>query len=185
MADDLEIATLRASEDRHAFLLRLSDSLRPLSDPLDMQEAAARLLGEHLQVNRAGYAELSDHKSIIRREYVRGVAPLAGQDLDGAFGSFREAFARGETVVVRDVCTDPRFSDAERAILHERQIASLVGVMLLKGGRLVAAFGANNATSRDWMSVEVELIRDVAERTWEAVERARAEAAVRGSEERL
>ena len=158
-----EFTTLHVSEERHAFLLRLSDALRPLNDPLDMQEAAARLLGEHLQVNRVGYAELNDYKSTIRREYVRGVAPLAGQGLQDAFGPvLREAFRRGETVVVRDVGTDPRVSEAERTILRDRQIAAFVGVMLLKGGRLVAAFGANTATPRDWTSREVELIRDIA-----------------------
>jgi len=186
VADDFEFATLRASEERQAFLLKLSDALRPLGDPLDRQEVAARLLGEHLQVNRVGYAEVGTHIPTIRREYVRGVAPLAGRALDGAFGpALQDAFQRGETVVVRDVRTDPRFSESARAVLRKSEIAALVGVMLLKGGQLVAAFGANNATPRDWTSGEIELIRDVAERTWEAVERARAEAAVRGSEERL
>jgi PAS domain S-box-containing protein len=186
MADDLEIATLGASEERQAFLLRLSDALRPLGDPLEMQETAARLLGEHLQVNRVGYAELDDDKATIRLEYLNGVAPLAGHGLAGAFGpALTDAFRRGETVVVDDVATDPRFSKSERAVMKEHQIAALVGVMLLKGGRLVASFGANNAKSRHWTSTEVNLVCDVASRTWEAVERARAEAAVRGSEERL
>ncbi len=186
MADDSEFTTLRASEQRQAFLLKLSDALRPLGDPLDRQEMAARLLGEHLDVNRVGYAELGTSPPTIRREYIRGVAPLAGRGLAGAFGpAFQDAFQRGETVVVSDVRTDPRFSESARAVLGEREIAALVGVTLLKGGQLVAAFGANNATPRDWTSGEVELIRDVAERTWEAVERARAEAALRGSEERL
>src|SRR5213593_3637039 len=35
----------REDEERQAFLLRLADALRPLSDPLDVQEVAARLLG--------------------------------------------------------------------------------------------------------------------------------------------
>src|SRR5262249_40735822 len=80
---------------------------------------------------------------------------------------------------------DPRFTEAERATMQARQIAAYVGVTLIKNGRLVAAFGANNATPRVWTSKEVELIRDVAERTWEAVERARAETAVREREQRL
>jgi len=186
MSDDQEIATPRASEERQAFLLRLSDALRPLGDPLDMQEVAARLLGEYLQANRVGYAEVTENRSTIRREWVCGVKPLAGRWIAGAFGDeLNRAFRRGETVVVCDVGTDTRFSEQQRTIMRDMEIASFAGVMLLKSGRLVAAFGANSATPRDWTSNEVDLISDVAERTWEAVERARAEAEVRGSEERL
>ena len=186
MAHDLEPATLRLSEEPQVFLLKLSDALRPLGDPLDMQETAARLLGEHLQANRVGYAEFRDGRSTIRREWVCGVKPLAGRWMDGAFGEeLSSAFRRGETVVICDVGTDSRFSEPQRAIMRVMEIAAFAGVMLLKGGRLVAAFGANSATPRNWTSAEVDLIRDVAERTWEAVERAHAEAAVRGGEERL
>ncbi|WP_426000507.1 hypothetical protein [Caulobacter sp. DWR1-3-2b1] len=35
------------------FLLKLSDALRPLGDPLEVQTVALRVLGEHLGVNRA------------------------------------------------------------------------------------------------------------------------------------
>ena len=50
---------------------------------------------------------------------------------------------------------------------------------------MVAAFGANNATPRPWGVTEIALIHDVAERTWDAVGRARAEAALREREQRL
>src|SRR4029077_10843383 len=123
---------------------------------------------------------------VIRREYACGVRPLVGQGTAGTFGAaLRDAYKRGETVVVNDVGTDPRFTEAEQAIMQARQMAAYVGVTLIKDGRLVAAFGANNATPRVWTSKEVELICDVAERTWEAVERARAETAVREREQRL
>ena len=177
---------LRANDERDAFLLKLTDALRPISDPLDVQEVAARLLGERLEVNRVGYAELEDHAYTIRREYVRGVPSLARLGPTGTFGAaLRDAYRRGETVVVNDVPNDPRFTDAERISMQEKQIAAFVGVMLVKGGRLVAAFGANHATPRRWEPREIELIRDVAERTWEAAERARAEAALRQREQRL
>ena len=97
----------------------------------------------------------------------------------------REAYQRGETAVVNDVASDPRFTEAERAAMNERQIAAFIGVTLIKDGRMVAAFGANNVTARIWTQTEIALVRDVAERTWDAVERARAEAALREREHRF
>ncbi len=179
-------AELRANEERLAFLLRLDDALRPLSDPPAVLEAAARLLAEHLGVTRVGYAELEDTTYVIHHEYTRGVAPLAGRALSGTFGvGLREAYQRGETAVVNDVSTDPRFTETERDAMHERQMAAFIGVTLIKGGRMVAAFGANNVTPRNWTPIEIALVRDVAERTWEAVERARAESALREREHRF
>src|SRR5262245_34466568 len=112
-------------------------------------------------------------------------AALAGGSSNSFGAAHAEAYRRGETVVVNDVRTDPRFTDPERVTMEARQIAAFVGAMLLKGGRLVAAFGANNATPRHWTVQEIDLIRNVAERTWEAVERARAETALRQREHRL
>ena len=51
----VEVALLE-SESRHAFLLRLADALRPLVDPMAIQEEASRLLGERLLTDRAYYA---------------------------------------------------------------------------------------------------------------------------------
>ena len=176
----------RRSEQRLKFLVMLNDALRPLSDPSDVQETAARLLGEHLRVTRAGYAEVDGRDYIIRREYKSGVSPLVGQGPLGSFGAaLREAYMRGETAVVTDVQTDPRFTEAERVRMQSRQIAAFIGVTLLKGGRVVAAFGVNHAMPRIWSPMEVELVRDVAERTWDAVERTRAEVALRQRELRL
>src|SRR5262249_8277295 len=162
------------------------DALRPLSDPADVQETAARLLGEHLRVNRAGYAEAMGREHVVYREYARGVAPLVGKGPLGSFGAaLREAYLRGETVVVNDVSTDPRFTESERVVMHTRQIAAFIGVTLAKDERIVAAFGVNTAAPRAWTPTEADLIRDVAERTWDAVERTRAEAALREREQRL
>src|SRR5262249_29212229 len=153
-------------------------------DPLDVQEVAARLLGEHLQVSRVGYAEIDDRAFRIRREYRRGVAPLAAGSLGGFGEAMIDAYRSGATVVGNDVQTDPRLTDDERASLQSRQMAAFAGLTLIKGGRIVAAFGANNLTPRTWTASEIELIRDVGERTWEALERARAEASLRTSKER-
>jgi PAS domain S-box-containing protein len=177
---------LRRNEERLEFLLQLNDALRPLSDPGDVQETAARLLGQHLGATRVGYAEMDGGRYTIRREYTRHVPPLAGQPPGILVGDeLGAALSRGETIVVNDVRTDPRLNDVERATLHDRQIAALIGTTLFKNGRMVAAFGANHVAPRVWTESEVSLVQDVAQRTWDAVERTRAEAALREQKQRL
>ena len=179
-------AELRANEERLAFLLRLNDALRPLSDAAAIQETAARHLGEYLGVARVGYAELEGREYMIRREHTRGVEPLVGPPVQISVGAtLREALQRGETIVVDDVQTDQRLSDDERATFRARQIATFVGASLFKDGQMVAAFGANHDAPRVWTAGEIELVREVAERTWDAVERTRAEAALQEQKQRL
>jgi PAS domain S-box-containing protein len=177
---------LRESEEREGFLLRLTDTLRPLSDPLAIQEVSCRLLGEHLHVNRVRYADVDGTNYNIRMSYVNGVAPLSGSGPIAAFGKWLlEAHKSGEPTIANDVRTDPRFTESERAYLRATEIAAFAGVMLIKNKHWVANFGVHSATPRVWTKREVELIRDVAQRVWEAVERARAEQAVREPEQRL
>jgi PAS domain S-box-containing protein len=99
--------------------------------------------------------------------------------------TLREALQRGETIVVGDVEADERLSDDERATFRSRQIAAFVGVALFKDGKMVAAFGANHDSPRLWTASEIGLVREVAERTWDAVDRSRAEAALREQQSRL
>jgi PAS domain S-box-containing protein len=179
-------AGLLANEERLEFLLRLNDALRPLSDAGDIQQTAARLLGQHLGTTRAGYATFTGGEYSIYREYANGVPPLAGERPAIAIGEMlRAALRRGETIVVADVETDARLADDDRATLRKQQIAAFIGAALFKDGRMVAAFGTNHVEPRAWTATEVALVRDVAERTWDAVERARAEAGLREQEERL
>src|SRR5688572_4467039 len=166
-------AELSANEERLAFLLRLNDALRPLRDPAAVQETAARLLGEHLGAGRVGYVEIDGQEYVIRCEYTHGVPSIAGRGSGVTFSAaLHDAHMRGETVVVNDVASDARFTDAERVVLAGKQIAALISVRLIKDGRLVAGFGAHHPTPRTWTPTEVGLVRDVAERTWEAAERA-------------
>ena len=179
-------AEARANEERLAFLLQLNDALRPLRNPRTVQETAARLLGEHLGAGRVGYAEIDGEEYVLRGEYTCGVRPLAERgSVALADPTLHDAYKRGETIVVNDVAVDPRFSDAERELLAGRQIGAYIGVRLIKGGRPVAAFAAHHPTPRIWTATEVTLVRDVAERTWEAAERAHAEIVLREHETRF
>src|SRR5262249_58719591 len=66
---------LGVSEAREAFLLRLSDALRVLAEPVAMQTTACRMVGEHLRVNRCSYGEISGGEVVPRATWGRGDAP--------------------------------------------------------------------------------------------------------------
>ncbi len=178
-------------EERQAFLLRLSDVLRPIGDAGEIQATTTRLLAEHLGVDRAMYAEVEgEHGSevgTIRGQYVRPPAtPFAERFAYGRFGSHTmEARYRGEPLVVRDIESDQGFRAEERAAWIKAGVRAAIITTLAKDGRLVAELGLQSATPRAWTGTEIELVQDVAERTWDAVQRARAEAALRESEERF
>ncbi len=164
-------------ENRLAFLLTLNDALRPLSDPGEIQDVTLRLLGEHLGVNRVAYSLIDDDHFVVTRSYENGVPPLRGRGPIAAFGD--------ALVVVSDMRTDPRFTDAERDTLLAYGIVAFVRVMLKKDGCWSASFGVSSMIPRNWFSDEISLIEQTAERMWAAAERARTEQALRESDERL
>lgn len=177
---------LHESERLQSFLIHLTDALASLADPLQIQMAAASAVGEYLGVERALYAELSGDEILIRGDYTNGVPSLAGRHSLRAFGnSIAEAVARGETVVIDDVEQHPLFDDATKAAYAVGQVAALIGVGFLKHADWLGAFAVHSAQPRQWETGEVQIVREVAERTWAAVERARAKASLRESEERL
>jgi signal transduction histidine kinase len=180
-----ESATLEGVEPR-LFLMRLSDRVRALDDPIAIQQTACCMLGEYLGVNRCMYAEIEGDEFVPGPAYVNGVAPLpAARESIYVFGErVIEACRRGETLLSEDVSQDPRITSAQLEVYRAKQIAAFIGVMLIKHDRLAGAFGVHVATPRRWTQAELELAREVADRIWAAVDRARAEAALREREQR-
>ncbi len=170
---------LRETDVRKAFLLNLSDALRPLVDSIEIQATSSQLIGDQLNVNRAIFADIEGDDCIVRRGYVRGVPPIEGRFPVKLFGeNLIASYRRGESIAVADVASDARLTVSEAASLRAIEIVAFAGVMLIKERRWVAAFVVHNATPREWTGEELELMSGVAERTWMAVERARSEAAL-------
>jgi diguanylate cyclase (GGDEF)-like protein/PAS domain S-box-containing protein len=175
----------RQSADLDAFRVTLADALRSLADPIEIQVTASRILGEWLNANRALYFECRNGIYCVERDYASGVDTIAGCYPVTAFGLavFAE-FCAGRSVVVADVSADPRLSPAERATYASVQVVAHMGIPLVKAGHFVAGLAVHSSTPRTWTQAEVKLAEETAERTWDAVERARAEAALRQSEEK-
>jgi len=177
-------------EQRLDFLVRLSDRLRGLHEPIEVITAAQEMLGEHLKTSRVGYGEVEETARYFttERNWTDGtVAHQTGTHDLAAFGpEILQALRRAEPLVVHDVSADPRTnSPGHLAAFAMLETASAITVSLIKRGRMTAALYVHNRNPRLWSDNEVKLVKDVAERTWDAVERARTEAALRKSEERL
>lgn len=133
----LEISRLRRrTAERDAFLLAVSDALRPLTDPLEIMTAAALVLAEHLRVDRVAYGEVTGDGSalVIEREYPReGKVSLVGTYRFVDFPMPVGDLAGGVTFVSEDVAHDKRFSAEGKAVFAAIGSARFLGASTLDG----------------------------------------------------
>jgi PAS domain S-box-containing protein len=175
---------------RQAFRLAIEERLRGLASDRETMAVAAEMLGRHFSAIRAGYAEMEqggDHTRVEDDWRADGVASAAGRHRLDSYGpEFAAEYRAGRTVVVEDFEADPRSAGLPAAEAHSGLgVRAQIVVPLVKAGRLAALLFVHSAAPRRWADEDVALAREVAERTWAAVERARAEAALRESEERF
>ncbi|GKT19973.1 response regulator [Acidovorax sp. SUPP2522] len=164
---------------RRAELLELLDRevYGPTREPGDIAYHAAEALGRALDVSRAGYGLLDRNTQTITIERdwnAPGISTLAGTLNCRDFGSYTENLQRGDALVLADVRTDPRTRDhADAFIAIHAQ--SLINVPVGEDRNQVAMLYLHHAAPRHWTAEELNLVREVAHRTWHAVERRRAE----------
>jgi PAS domain S-box-containing protein len=172
------------SERVRAFLLRLEDRLRPLTDPGDIVEVVSEELGRHLGVNRGGYGEVEGDEFVIERPWTDGtVQSAAGRYPMNSFDPAIVAVVqRGEAFVSCDVEADTRIGEAHKGAYSSIEMRSIITQPLLKHGQMVAIMTVNQKTPRLWTDAEVRIVAEVAERAWASLARARAEASLRESQ---
>ena len=175
------------AERRLAIQLALADRLRGLAEVDELVTAATSLTRAHLDVERAFYAEIDIDTGAfhVPQRWVSGPAlpmPERGQADD--FGPYLLAtLRRGEPVVVEHMHSDPmlaQYADRYAAL----QIEAIAIIPLIRNGQLCANFNVSHPARRRWSDTDIATIADVAERTWDAVERARAENALRAANAR-
>ena len=108
----MDVTERHLAEARQAFLFRLQDSLRALSDPAEILTTAATLLGRHLGVARIGYTEMQpgDETLLITNAYTDGAPLVNGPVALARFGAGHAAQMRyGRTLVYEHVKTGEVF----------------------------------------------------------------------------
>jgi len=181
----LDVTERRLAAARQAFVFRLQDSLRNLTDPWDIMQAAATHLGRHLGAARVGFGEIQadDETVLITNGYVDGMPPVNGLLPLGKFGSYHvEQMRQGRTIVYTDVQADDR---GARPFGLELGTRAHICVPLIRDGRFTGALYVTHSKPYQWQPQDIALVEEVAGRIWDAAERGRAEARLRDSEVRL
>jgi signal transduction histidine kinase len=169
-------------ERRQAHQLEIEGALLSTQSPTEIMSTAAAMLGRHLGAQRVGYAEIQpdDTTAILSHCYADGVEPLLGaHPLDGFGAESIRRQRRGLSDACDDVLED---LDQASAMWAQIETRSYVSVPLIRDGQFRASMYVNCREPRRWLPEEVAFIEAVAARTWDAVERTRAEASLRESE---
>jgi len=175
-------------DERHAQLASQVDMLTaPLTEPEEIVAVATRRIGEYLDVSRCYVSEMGEQLAILRGDWRReGLASLAGtHPLDGAIPEeHRRALTSGQSIAVSDIAAE-RLEHESRARLAEHGLLSFVCVPYTSGLGWEATLIVACDAPREWRADEVQVLRDVLSRLWPSIKRARAERALRESEQRF
>ena len=178
---------LRLVTDRETFRNVFSDATRALTDEHAIKRVASQLLGLYLAANRLTYAEVLDDGMVaVEPGYVSGVPQTEGiYRLQDYVPTLLATLHAGGNIAVADVRQAPDYSAAEKLAYASLEVVASLLIPILKSTRLVAILSVQQKTPRSWISEEILLAREIAERTWSAVEQARSEKKLQANELQL
>ena len=177
---------IRVSEKQQAFLLKISDALRPLDNPVDIEETATKIALDFMDTDWCHYVSIEEDNLIIQRGASRDDFPsLAGEYSISSFALLKAVLNIGIPLIIDDVHTTDILDEDLKQLCIQYQNIAIVIVPVIKNGKHVGLFVLVQSKPRKWTESEVQLTIETAERIWAAVERAKAEEALRKSEEQI
>lgn len=177
---------LQERERNQAFLLAWSDKVRRETSPQAIMATTLEWLGQHLGISRATYSESDAEGRVftVAGEWRDGVGSNLGNriTLGSISASVDKEWVSGDLVCYDDVVGDPRVDAAAAERYAATSIRAFISVPLVQDGQMRSILSVHDKNPRQWQPSELQLMRDVAERTWVTLERAQAEAALQERE---
>lgn len=169
---------LRESEKKQGILLKISDTLRHLSEPEEIHSVITQSAMEIFNADRCYYCEIENDKAIIRRDAFRGdLQSVAGVYPLNSLPIQKSLIEEGKPFIVNNVYTTD-IDEALRQLCIQLKVISYIDVPVVKNGKPVGLLCVVQSSPRNWTNVELELAVEISIRVWEAVERARVEQAL-------
>ncbi|MFN8492887.1 MAG: PAS domain S-box protein [Caldilineaceae bacterium] len=185
-----DIDERKRAELNRQFLSELDAKIRRLSDPDEIRWTAVQSLGGYLGGARCTLNDVDqDNLQVtITQPWHQSRAPsLKGQYhlTDLISPALIDRLRQGEAVAIVNTATDAYSADRYATGYAPLGIAALITVPCLTEGRWVALLSLHSETPRQWRPEEIALVEAVATHVWPAIVKARAEQALRKSEEQL
>ena len=185
-----EVTKAVLNERRLSFQVALADRIRSLRTPVEVKTAAASQLGEYLNVARVGFAEIDEASDAVtitsewrRDPAVPSLVARVGRSSELPQAAL-EYLRAGEVLAIADVHNLLMgSSEADAALGSKLGVRAVITVPLVRDGALRAMLYVHELEVREWKRSEAAMARDVAERSWAAVERAESEQRLRDSED--
>jgi PAS domain S-box-containing protein len=154
---------LRTSDQNQTFLLALADDVGSESDPTQIAAIACERLADFLSVDWVAYGDVDDTGEWVGVLAERPPITPARRRL-------------------ADVCPRPDEFRAGRPVFaavggEARRDTVSAAVPILRGGRAASGLFAHRSADPGWTAAEQALLMEVVRRTWDAVQRGRAEQA--------
>ncbi len=167
----------RETDERHIFLLEVSDAVRELADPAAIGRTIVALLARQLGVSAVGLVWIDEAAGELVLQCAHpGDHPLL------RVGTRRkihpptlDLMADGSLLVIDDVAGDPRLEPEVRELIVGFGHRSLVLAPQRRDGQLVGLLSVADASPRRWSDHELALVAETVERLWSATGRAEAQ----------
>jgi PAS domain S-box-containing protein len=173
-------ASVRASDARQRLLVSVMQAQRENDEPHEMLAAGASALGTHLGAAAVEFVEAVGDDVALRSSWSAvGTPRPAGEPAERLADPEFMASLRAGVVTLLGPAQDAAADGAWGAA------ASGLGVPVVRAGTWQAALVVYSDQPRAWTATEIGLVTDVADHTWDAVERARGRQALRASEARF
>ncbi|NMM07954.1 PAS domain S-box protein [Polaromonas sp.] len=186
LAVSRDVTQRRQAEMNLAFLASVSQDLVRWANVDEMMQTVGAKMAGHLQLSLCAFAEINETaKQVVinhdwHSEHVPGLVGVH-RLADFVEDEFIRVARAGEVIVVRNTAADPRTEPGKFAAL---KIASFLCVPLIQDGQWRFALCLYKSVAYDWREDEIALTRELTARIWTRLERLRAEAALRESEQR-
>ncbi len=165
---------LREGDARQRLRVAILEAHRDAADPESAIRVTAEALGRHLAASRAGFVELVGEEVV----FLSGWAADPAEALAGSLSTstitaaFLSELLDGRVLNIADAQADPRNTGSR---LDDLGVRSLIAVPVMRTGRWISSLYVHDVAARQWTRAEVRLVEEVADYTWDTVERLRAE----------